>query len=212
MSLDLVAFIDESKKPVRDRRTGRVANTGDFYVVAAVVTIEGELGDHREAITKLEGELGYKLHYGDLRSQSRRIQAVEAVATLQGWEAHLFESAKPIRATGGAAEHRIRAKALEEAFVHLAGNGAVDRAVLETRAQPAAGFDELDAKDHRVLQRLVARSQVPKAFSISHAGKEEPLLSIADVVASARTDLRCGRDSECYPRLGHRVTGTHEVL
>lgn len=212
MSVDLVAFVDESKRPVRDRRTGRVAGTGDFYVVASVVTLEGELGDYREAITKLEGELGYELHYGELRSQSRRVEAVEAVAALEGWEAHLFESVNPIPAAGGWAEHRIRAKALEAAFVHLAKDCGVDRVVLETRAHPTAGFAELDAKDHRVLQRLITRAQVPAGFSISHASKDEPILSIADVLASSRTDLLCGRDSECYARLGHRVDGIHQVL
>lgn len=134
------------------------------------------------------------------------------MASLGGWEAHLFESAAAIPSAGGGAEHRIRAKAPEAAFVYLADVGAVERVVLESRAQPTAGFQELDAKDHRVLQRLITRSQVPAHFSISHTGNDEPLLSIADIVASARTDMLCARDSECYARIGHRVIGIHEVL
>ena len=212
MTTDLVAFIDESKKPARDRATGRVARTGDFYVVASVVTMEGDLEGHREQIAKLEVELGFKLHYGDLRSLERRVQAVEAIATIQGWEASVFESGKPIRASGGGAEHRIRAKALEAAFIDLGTDGGVDRVVLETRSQPSEGFHELDAKDHRVLQSLVTKAQVPPEFTISHASKDETLLSLADIVASSRTDMLCGKDDECYARIGHRVQKIRQVL
>jgi len=34
---DLIAFLDESRKPVRDGRTGRVSGRGDHYVVVAAV-------------------------------------------------------------------------------------------------------------------------------------------------------------------------------
>jgi len=211
MTIDLVAFLDESKKPVRNRATGNVAGTGSFYVVAGVTTFDGEIQALREQITKVEGGLGFELHYGHLRTANRRIRAVEAVATITGWEASVFESAEPIRTNGGGAEHRIRAKALEAAFVYLGTDGGVDRAVLETRSEPSEGFHQLDNKDHSVLQRLVAKDQVPGGFSISHANKDEPLLKLADVVAGARTDLLCGKGDECYAHLSHLVDKIEQV-
>jgi hypothetical protein len=87
MTIELVAFLDESKKPVRSRATGKVAGRGEFYVVAGAVVFDGDIDDHRDQITKLEFELGFRLHYSDL-SMTRRIEAVEAVASLGRWEAH----------------------------------------------------------------------------------------------------------------------------
>ena len=180
-------------------------------MIASIVTLDGELDTLREKIIKLEDELGYRLHYGDLRSKTRRVEAIEAIAGLNDWEGHLFESAVPIQSTGGGAEHHIRAKALKQAFIHLAGEGRVSRVVIETRNEPTAGFDQLDKADHQVHQRLLTRCQVPAGFLITHAGKDEPILSIADVLAGARTDLLCGKDDEIYHRVGHLVEGIHKV-
>ena len=211
MTLELVAFLDESKKPVRNRRTGKVDRDAHYYVVASAVTFSGDLDDCRAKIAALETDLGYKLHFSGLRSHTRRVNAVDAVVDLlEGWESHLFESSVPFRATAGA-EHRARAQLLEAAFTYLGNEAGVNHVVLETRAEPVSGFDQLDTRDHRVLQKLHSRSQVPAGFSISHATKHELALGLADILAGARTDFLCGKDDECYARLSHRVTRIHAV-
>jgi hypothetical protein len=180
-------------------------------VVASTVAFDGDLDDYRAKIAAAEADLGYKLHFSDLRSHTRRVNAVDAVVDLlEGWESHLFESSVPFRATAGA-EHHARARLLEAAFTYLGTEAGVSRVVLETRAEPASGFDQLDTKDHRVLQKLHSRSQVPDGFSISHATKDELALGLADILAGARTDALCGKDDECYARLSHRVTKIHAV-
>lgn len=198
--LDLVAFIDESKKPVRDLGTRNVANKGDFYVAASAVVFHGDLGSQRDRIARIESDLGFKLHYGDL-STERRVRAAKAICDVEGWEGYIFESAKPFRGS----EHRIRAKLLEDALPFLSSEEGVKRAVLETRSQPTKGFIELDQKDHRVLQKLIDKSRISSEFSIAHETKKEPVLCIADVLAGSRTDYLCSRHKEAYVVLGHRV-------
>ena len=206
MTTDLVAFLDESKKPVRSRATGKVANKGEYYVVAGAVVFDGEIDCHRTRITKLETELGFKLHYSEL-STSRRREALQAIAELEGWEAHLFESRNPIRA-GAGAEHHTRAKVLAEAFTYLSSRHGVARVVLETRSQPSQGFETLDRKDNQVLQKLMTHQKVPRGFSIRHESKTEPILGLADIVAGARTDHLCAVNEAMYPLVAHLV---HEI-
>ena len=92
----LIAFLDESKKPVRDRSTGRVATGGDhYYVVAAAIVFASDLGDVRAQLSDIEAGLGYKLHYGDL-SHKRRVEAIEAVEAIDGWDGYIFETARPL--------------------------------------------------------------------------------------------------------------------
>jgi hypothetical protein len=62
-----------------------------------------------------------------------------------------------------------------------------------------------------VVQKLLSRDLVPKTFSISHSGKDEPLLSLADIVAGARTDLACANNEAIYPRIAHLVRETRQV-
>ena len=64
--LELLAFLDESNKPVRDPATGKVANTGNRYVVAAAVVLRGEAEPIRNELRALRDRIGYDLHYSDL--------------------------------------------------------------------------------------------------------------------------------------------------
>ncbi len=200
---DLIAFLDESKKPVRDPATGRPSGRGDHYVVAAAIVIEGDT-DIRTAINEVERRLGFPLHYADLRSRGRRLAAIAELERIGGWEGYLFETARPLPVRRYS-EHHIRAKTLEAAFTALHEVGGVSRIVLETRATPAKGFLELDEKDHAVLQRLLSREVVPGDFTIAHADKTERMLAIADVLAGARSDYLCFADQEAYPLIAHRV-------
>ena len=211
MATDLVAFLDESKKPVRDRATGRPSASGDFYVVAAVIVLEGDLGDVRTQLAAIETGLGFGLHYRQLRSQRRRIAAIEAINEIGAWDGYLFETGRPLHPRHHS-EHHIRAKTLTEAFTLLGAAGGVTEVTLETRAYPKRGFYQLDQKDHQVLQKLLTREQVPEEFRIHHTDKTEPVLKLADLLAGARSDFLCGVNEEVYARIAHRIRATHTVF
>lgn len=93
---DLVAFFDESKKPVRDRATKKVVPNSEFYVVAGAVVLHGDLDGFRAQVAKLEADLGFTLHYYDLNSRARLTAAVEAIDSIEGWDTYLFETGAPI--------------------------------------------------------------------------------------------------------------------
>lgn len=207
---DLVAFIDESKKPMRDPATGRVAERGEHYVVAAAVVIDGD-NDIRAAVADIEQRLGYRLHYADLRSRERRLAAVIELERVAGWDGYLFETARPLPSRHHS-EHHIRAKTLTSAFAILGVDGGVTRIILETRATPSRGFTQLDQKDHEVLQKLLTRKTVPADLRISHTDKSEPLLAIADILAGARSDFLCLADQEAYPLIAHRVLRIEQLF
>lgn len=205
MTTDLVAFLDESKKPVRNEKTGLVSDVGNHYVVAAAVVLEGDLSNIRAALQQAREKLGYPIHYADLRSRKRRLQTIAAISSINGWDGHVFETGRPLP-DRHYNEHHIRAKILTQAFTHLGTEGGVARAVLETRAHPGRGLHLLDKKDHQVLERLLSQKALPGDFRIQHKGKgDEAILQIADVLAGARSDYLCGADREAYPLLAHRV-------
>lgn len=210
MATDLVAFIDESRKPMRDRRTGRVARTGYHYVVAGGVVIGGDADRVRLRLAGLEADLGFPLHYSDM-SLERRRRAAQALATVDGWEGYVFETARPLP-DQNYSEHFVRAKVVGAAFECLSTDGGVVYATLETRNHPGRGLNELDRKDHQVLQKLLSQNRVPRDFRISHADKSEKLLAIADLLAGARTDYLCAVDNEPYGLLAHLVNRSVKVL
>jgi len=211
VGFDLTAFLDESKKPVRDLATGRLSGAGDHYVVAGAIIIEGEILAIRRDVAEIEERFGYRLHYADLRSRQRRLDAIAALNEIPGWDAYLFETARPLLPQHHS-EHHIRAKVLTAAFTHLANEVGISHTVLETRSHPRRGFTLLDQKDRQVLQKLHAQRTVPSDFRIAHADKTEKLLAIADVVAGARTDFLCRADLEAYPLLAHRVQSIKTVF
>jgi len=210
MEHDLRGFLDESKKPVRDPKTGNVSGKGDFYVVAAAVILHGDLQDTRAELRTVADDLGVDVHYSEL-SRKRRIAAVERIAAIETWEGYLFETAKPLPSRHNS-ERRIRAHTMKAAFTALGADGGVVDLILETRGEPSQGFTQLDEHDHQLLQSLKTKSEVPHALSIRHETKTEPLLWLADVVAGARTDHLCNVHTDIYPRLAYRIHHTREVL
>lgn len=210
MATNLIAFLDESRKPVRDPATGRVDSTATHYVVAAAVVLDGELDEIRTAVTEVERLLGYRLHYADLRSRRRRLRVVEALATVPGWDGYVFETARALHTR--TSEHHVRAKVLTVAFSHLSNDVGVLQLNLETRALPQRGFRVLDDKDNQVLERLLSQKAVPADLRINHVTKSEVVLCIADVLAGARSDFLCGADREAYPLLAHRVRGIKQAF
>lgn len=162
-----------------------------------------DLDGFRSQVATLEADLGFRLHYYDLNSRARLTAAVEAIDSIEGWDSYLFETDSPI-SSAASMEHHTRAKALADAFVHLSADGGVARAVLETRAKPTG--TGLDRRDHQVLAKLRSGRRLPAEFTISHARKDERLLSLPDILASARTDYLCAKNDEPFLRIAHRVT------
>ena len=164
-----IAFLDESRKPIRDPATGRVDDRGlRHYVVAAAVVIGGDSPNIRRQLERIKAEIGYPLHYQDL-STARRVEALEAIDGIDGWDGYLFETARPL-SDAGHSEHHVRARLVAEALTYLSSQGVVE-AVLETRAGTNWRFLPLDDKDHDVVRRLQRQETVPDSFRIRHDDK-----------------------------------------
>ena len=210
MTTDLIAFLDESRKPMRNPTTGRVDERGrTHYVVAAVVVISGDKPNIRRQLEQIVVELGYPLHYQDL-STVRRVDALEAIDGIDGWDGYLYETARPLP-DAGYSEHHVRAKLVAEALTHLSCQGALE-AVLETRAGTNQRFLPLDAKDHDVVRRLRRQEAIPDSFRISHEDKTETILQVADLLAGARSDWLCDVNRDAHARIGHRVRAIRTVF
>ena len=210
MATELTAFLDESRKPIRNPATGRVANPkSHYYVVAAAVVLDGDAADTRRQLGLARAHIGVDLHYRNL-SKTRRTAALEAIDQIDDWDCYLFETARPLPDTHYS-EHHVRAKVIAEAFTHLSSEG-VAAAVLETRAGTKQDFQPLDNKDHQVLRKLQRQGTVPNSFRIRHHDKTEAILQIADLLAGARSDERCDVDRETYYRISHRIRTIRTVL
>lgn len=143
-------------------------------------------------------------------SPTRRRMTVADLTALDHWEALVYESAQPI-GRHSVSDARTRSLILKRAFVDLHWQRGVRRATLETRSQPSKGFVTHDRRDHQVLESLLTEDQVGRSFRITHAGKEEPLLWLADALAGARTDFLCGVDREMWSLMAHRVAAIVRV-
>lgn len=199
--------MDESKKPLRDRATGKVGSD-EHYIVAAAIVLAGDMEEIRTELARIQAKFGSVLHYGDF-SKQRRTQVVDAINSIAGWDGYLFETVRPVKRHYK--EAHIRSRTLTEAFVYL-GAESVKQAVLETRAGDRQDFQRLDESDHEILNAVLSRKQVPANFRIRHANKTEPILQIADVLAGSRSDFLCGINQEIYPRIAHRVRCTRAVV
>jgi hypothetical protein len=166
----------------------------------------------RESLRGIERDLGFALHYGELRSRARKVAAVDAIVALADWDAYLFETARPVDFRRRS-DHAIRAAILKEAFPILEHDAGVSRIVLESRAMPTDVTHAIDARDFDVLRDVHRSDLVSESLEMGHVSKSETILVIADVIAGARGDFICGVDRGTYPRLAHRVRGTvHRVL
>ena len=208
---DLIAFLDESRKPPRDPSTGRPSGSSHHYVVAGAIVLDGDTSGMRQNIADIELDLGYPLHYSDLRSSTRRRDAIAAIATIPEWDGYLFETARSLPQRNYS-EHHVRAKVLTAAFVHLSVNEGVAQITLETRARPKQGMYHLDLKDHQVLRKLLRRQAVPANVHIRHDDKTERILAVADLLAGARSDFLCRVDPEPYTLIAHRVRAIDTVF
>ncbi len=201
---DLLAFIDESKRPVRNRKTGKPDTTQWQYALAAVVIMRADLTLVRQQLQQIEADLNYKLHYHEMKSHTRRRNAIDAINSIAEWDGYIAETSKPIKPSGEK-EHGARASQLKQAFVYLGIRG-ITQVAIETRVRPEAKHKTLDKNDLAMAKKLRDQKIIDARFHLEHVGKEETLLKIADLLASSRTDMLCARDEAIYPRIGHRVT------
>lgn len=93
--MDLVAHLDESRKPVREPATGKVEGEREHYIVAAAVVLRADGEAIRQHIASVERDLGFVLHYRHLRSRARKVAAVEAIVAMPDWDGYLFETSEP---------------------------------------------------------------------------------------------------------------------
>ena len=201
----LMAYIDESRKPARDRRTGKVAVTGQHYVVAAAVAMTADTQPLRDALTSIADEInnGNPLRWTDMGSE-KRSYVVKAIIGVDAWDGSLYETPEGFL-TAQTPDALVRARVLRTAFGDLSTNRGVDHAVLETRSQPFVGFTTHDVRDNRLLASMRDKQQVAPGFTIEHRGKEEPVLWLADILAGMRSDYLCWVDRGTYPVVAHRL-------
>lgn len=204
--LDLTAYIDESCKPVRDRRTGRTIPQ-QHYVAASAIILNGDEDRLRADLADLESAIGTPLHYYDL-SATKRLDVVKRLADIDGWEGGSFETSNPYTARTN--EHHVRAKVIGAALTLLPDKGA-SHVVLEARGVANTGYGKLNQKDHDVLYKLQRQKIVPASLRIEHRTKSESILAIADIVAGARTDHLCGVTDEPHALIAHRLDYIHHI-
>jgi hypothetical protein len=200
--LELLAFLDESNKPVRDPATGKVADSGNRYVVAAAVVLRGEAEPIRNELRALRDRIGYDLHYSDLGRKSRT-QALIGLSEIDGWEGAIYETDTAVSIDQS--ERRTRHLVHRAAFINLTNHMGVTRIVVETRATIRLGFNTLDLQDEASWYSLRKRGLILPDRTMDHADKTEPLLWMAELLAGARTDHLCNVDRGFYPLIAHRI-------
>lgn len=201
----LIAYVDESRKPVRDRKSRRVAPDGQHYAVAAAVLFAGDTDSVRAELVEVADEVsgGRPLHWSVLGLPKRRI-VIERISRIDSWDGWVYETDDGVL-TSRTPDVRVRAYALGSAFDHLSTEVGVSHAVLETRSQPLHGFTTHDEQDRSLLIARRQKGTTASGFTIEHRGKDEPLLWLADILAGVRTDYLCWVDRDTYPLIAHRV-------
>ena len=114
--LGLHAFLDESRKPIRDGATGGVSPRGDYYVISACVVLEGTVDESRQHLNALRRQLGFPFHFSQL-GERRQHLVVEGLMSLDSWDGYVYESSQPLRRS--TPERRMRDRILRAAFQDL---------------------------------------------------------------------------------------------
>lgn len=203
---DLVAFIDESLKPVRGGESHGGARPASVYAVAAVVVLRQDVDSVRRELRSVAERYPRGLHYRMISPRGRR-ECLQAVDMMPDWDAIVVETnrAVPVRN-----DRQLRAAVLQAAFMELWRRHGVRDVTLESRAMVTGQFAPLDRDDEHVAARLRTVQVLPQDFRLTHGTKSERLLGLADLVVGARTDHLCGVDYVPWSVIAHRVI-THSV-
>jgi hypothetical protein len=169
------AFIDESFLECD-------SGTGYYLVAAAVVDdLQVQKAARDVMVGLLDRRTRGKLHWNEM-DRARQLRAAAAVADIDSYHVVTVGTPVPRRR-----QDRARARCLERLVVELSGMG-VTAVVAESRTPT------LDSRDLTTV--IGARYNLPKGspFHFAHeAGRAEPLLWIADVVAGA---VRLSREGD----------------
>lgn len=198
----LVAFVDESCKPVRDPSTGEALPDRYRYVLACAVVFEADIAAVRHDLSTLERSLGKPLHYRKMGPNARET-ALTHISRLDMWDGVLVETSQAVHRQHHS-EHHVRARLLQRALASLSNEFGVAEIVIESRSRLQLGPGQLDQKDHQVLRRLRGQGLI-SAVRLRHDDKSEIMLSLPDLLAGARTDHLCGVNRTAFALIAGRV-------
>lgn len=199
-STDLIAFVDESKKPARDPLTGK-ALPQSWYAMAAVIVLAGDAEALRTRLVEISHDFRPRLHYKELSSSARR-DALSRIGQIADWDAIVVESERPVPIRK---ETTVRNGVLGRLLPSLASESDTRFATLESRARQLTGLDTPDHEDRLLVAELIDHARLPANFRITHAHKDEPLLWAADLIVGARTDALAGIDWRPWLHTAGRV-------
>ena len=203
-STELIAFVDESKKPARDPLTGK-ALPRSWYAMAAVIVLAGDADDLRARLVEISHDCGKPLHYKDLSKPIRR-EALSKVVELTDWDAEVVEIERPVQIRH---EPTVRRAVLAMLMRLVVGKHGVTSIVIESRSRRAT-TDTLDFDDRWLASELTRFGQLPDGVTITHRRKTEPLLWLPDLIVGARTDAVSRSDWRPWLEVIGRVS-THRT-
>lgn len=170
----LLAFGDESMRRID-------AHTVCYFMAAAVLP-ETHCDDVREAVRPLARRSARRIHWRD-EEESAKAQIITTIVTL-GVESMVVVGAM----IDERKQERARAQVLKRLLYELDAR-QVTHLTLESR------HAERDRHDIRTIGRFRNARLLSRRLGVSHSEAiQEPLLWLADAVAGAAGDQRCGRN------------------
>lgn len=196
-----VAYIDESKKPERHWGTGAVLE-GRRYAAAAAVVMRGDASNIRRSLEQIAAAVGVdQIHYSDL-TRARQEALARDLGSLADWDGLVTVTERSALLRH---DRTVRTSVLTSQLPSLVQAFGVEEAVIESRTRRLDRTQQLDKDDLDLAQGLRDTGLIPADFRVRHAGKDEPLLWLADFLASSCTDYVCGVNAAPWALLAHRV-------
>ena len=195
---ELVAYIDESKKPARDL-AGTVLPQS-WSAMAAVVVLAGQADELRAHLAEISRDLGKPLHYKDLSRPARR-NALSRIAQLPDWDAVVVEIERPVQIRQ---ETTVRRAALATLYRIVATEHGVTSVVIESRSRLGT-TSTLDFDDTWLAAELTRHNQLPDGTTVTHSRKAEQMLWLPDLIVGARTDALGHSDWRSWSEVSGRT-------
>ena len=173
---DVVAVVDESVHE---------AGGGVYYVVGAAVVVDPTrvTAELRALIKERSNVVHWAREGPAMRTRVLDVLCESAVAASVQWSA-----------TGRRGQIETRARLLTEIATWVYGEGA-DHLVIES------SDTTMNRRDRQTLARHPMATEGGLVFRYDHRSKQEPLLWLADTVASAVGEHLIGKGSGAYERL-----------